>query len=210
MELTHRITILARHGETLLNVEGRFRGRLDPPLSNAGNAQALRLGNALGADNCARILSSPRQRAQQTAQAIASNCNLTVDVDSRLDDVDYGAWTGLTSAEVAARWPNDFAVFMSAPDTTRFPEGESIAALADRVWDAFVAVRLSRGMALVTHDIVIRLLLCRVLGAPLATMHHLRIDLASTTGLLPVSTGASLEWMNRTSHLQNQKKEGSR
>ena len=195
--------ILARHGETLLNVQRRFRGRADPPLGDRGLEQARRLGDALVRMKPTRVISSPRQRAQQTASAIASSCRLSFVIEPKLDDVDYGAWTGLTTAEVAARWPDDYAVFLDAPERVRFPDGESIAALVDRAWEALLSARDAEHVAvLVTHDIVIRGLLCRVLDAPLATMHRLRIDVASSTGLRATADGTSVEWMNETCHLR--------
>lgn len=194
--------ILARHGETRLNVERRFRGRADPPLSEDGRIQARRLGAALATPNVPVILSSPRLRARETAAAIAEHAGAPYEVDPRLDDVDYGKWTGLTAAEAKARWPELYTDYVDDPALVRFPGGESIENLAARAGEVLLAPARSEAAAVfVTHDIVIRVLLCAVLGCPLRAMHQLRIDLASSTALHVATSVIRLEWMNNTCHL---------
>src|SRR5580700_9365429 len=96
--------LFVRHGETTLNVQGHFRGRADPPLTVRGTAQARALGQALAAWRPTAILASPRRRAVQTAAEIASATSCEAEIDPRLDDIDYGEWTGLPQSEVGVRW----------------------------------------------------------------------------------------------------------
>lgn len=194
--------ILVRHGETELNVEHRFRGRADPPLSEAGRDQARRVGGALARFAPARVLSSPRIRARATAEAIGASVAVRYSVDERLDDIDYGAWTGLTREEVVARWPREHEAFLTHPEAARFPGGEAFHDLVRRAREAVGSCVDEPPTVLVTHDVVIRALLTIVLDAPLVAMHRVRCDLASTTGLSIDAEGARLEWSNETCHLR--------
>jgi uncharacterized phosphatase len=97
--------LLARHGETDWNREGRFQGHADPPLNRTGRAQAVDLSVALMAEELAAVYSSPLQRALETAEVIAASHGLEpVPVDG-LREVDVGSWSGLTRAEIDERFP---------------------------------------------------------------------------------------------------------
>ena len=149
----HRAPVyLARHGRTALNAEGRLRGHLDPPLDDAGHAEAAALAGVLSALRPIRIVSSPLRRAVETAQAISSHLGLDVTVDERLIDRDYGPWAGTTEAEVVS----EFGSLDDAPGV------ESRHALLARARDALDAVLplLTEGpVVLVAHDAVNRALL---------------------------------------------------
>ena len=122
-------------------------------------------------------------------------------IDPRLDDVDYGAWTGLTPGEIEARWPNEISAYLADPSSVIFPGGESLSAASDRVWAAIRGLAATRQLgrtALVTHDAIIRLVVCRVLGAPASALHHVSVDLASTTALGRKGEEPTLEWLNAT------------
>ncbi len=101
--------LLARHGETDWNREGRFQGHADPPLNRTGRAQAVDLSVALMAEDLAVVFSSPLRRALETAEVVAASHGLEpVPVDG-LREVDVGSWSGLTRAEVEERFPEQFA-----------------------------------------------------------------------------------------------------
>src|SRR5437762_429771 len=95
---------LARHGQTPLNESGVLRGLADPPLDEAGQGQARRLGAGLGARGLSAVIASPLLRARQTAQPVAERAGLQVATDRCLLDRDYGQWTGTSRDAVAARW----------------------------------------------------------------------------------------------------------
>jgi broad specificity phosphatase PhoE len=101
--------LLARHGETDWNREGRFQGHADPPLNRTGRAQAVDLSVALMTEQVAGVYSSPLRRALETAEVVAASHGLEpVPVDD-LREVDVGSWSGLTRAEVEERFPAQFA-----------------------------------------------------------------------------------------------------
>ncbi len=114
--------LLARHGETDWNREGRWQGWADPPLNETGRAQARILSVQLAATPFDAVYSSDLQRARETAEIVAAPHGLPVIVDRGLREIDVGSWSGLTRAEIADRFP----------DGGR-PDGETHEQLAARV-----------------------------------------------------------------------------
>ena len=96
----------ARHGQTAVNAGGRLQGRLDEPLSALGAAQARALADVFASERVTRVISSPLVRARETAAVIAARHSLTVEIDERLVELDYGAWDGASLGDVA---PEDWA-----------------------------------------------------------------------------------------------------
>jgi broad specificity phosphatase PhoE len=100
--------LLARHGETDWNREGRFQGHADPPLNETGRTQAAELGTKLADVKLAAIYSSPLRRALETARVVAAAHRLEPILVDALREVDVGSWQGLTRAEIEARFPEQF------------------------------------------------------------------------------------------------------
>src|SRR5260221_4186889 len=92
--------LLARHGETLFNVEGRWQGQSDSPLSERGLAQARELGRALASETIAAVYSSDLGRAMSTAREVAEPHGLTVQAEPQLRGIHVGGWTVLDGAEI--------------------------------------------------------------------------------------------------------------
>ncbi|MGH2402481.1 MAG: histidine phosphatase family protein, partial [Candidatus Limnocylindria bacterium] len=93
--------ILVRHGVTDWNREGRWQGRLDPPLSDDGRREARLLAARLAADPAlrpSRILTSTLGRAAETAEAIGVALGLAVEPEPRLMEIGAGEWEGRTHA----------------------------------------------------------------------------------------------------------------
>ena len=99
--------ILVRHGETEWNVERRFQGQKDSPLTERGWRQAAAMA-ALVTDLTLReggdwrLVASPLRRAHDTANIIARATGLILETDARLMEINAGDWEGLTLAEVSA------------------------------------------------------------------------------------------------------------
>jgi len=118
--------LLARHGRTADTERGVFSGRggADPPLSPAGEADAGRLAAALRTTGAAgsplaglapvdAVVASPLVRAQATAKAVADRLGVDVRTDDDWAEMAFGAWEGLTHAEVARRDPEGLAAKLS-------------------------------------------------------------------------------------------------
>jgi broad specificity phosphatase PhoE len=145
--------ILARHGETDWNRENRFQGRADPPLNALGRRQSAELADALVGEAIARVYTSPLRRASETAGIVADRLGLDVEALEPLQEIDVGAWSGLTREEVAATFPAEYARWLErAPHG--FENGETYEQLAARVVPAIrdLAVRHpSETVLVVTH-----------------------------------------------------------
>jgi probable phosphoglycerate mutase len=98
--------LLARHGETDWNRQGRFQGHADPPLNELGRAQARELAERLAATPFDAVYSSDLLRARETAEILATSHDVPVITDAGLREVDVGSWSGLTRAEISERFPD--------------------------------------------------------------------------------------------------------
>jgi broad specificity phosphatase PhoE len=98
--------LLARHGETDWNREGRWQGWADPPLNETGRAQARELADQLRATPFDAVYSSDLKRARETAEILAAPHRVPVVVDPGLREIDVGSWSGLTREEIRERFPD--------------------------------------------------------------------------------------------------------
>jgi broad specificity phosphatase PhoE len=121
--------LLVRHGETAANRDRLALGRADPPLTTRGREQAAALARRLAGSGAERVVSSPLQRAQVTATAIAATLGVSVETEPRLVEMDYGEWDQRSFSEFPpedlVRWRRDASF---AP-----PGGESLLAVGERV-----------------------------------------------------------------------------
>jgi probable phosphoglycerate mutase len=95
--------LLARHGETDWNRDRRWQGHADPPLNDAGRAQAQELAGSLGGEGLEAIYSSDLRRAYETAEIVGAALGLPVTSDPDLREIDVGSWSGLTRAQLEGR-----------------------------------------------------------------------------------------------------------
>jgi broad specificity phosphatase PhoE len=159
---------LIRHGQTAMNVEQRFRGLLDVPLSEIGRAEAWEAAHNLAGSGVSVVYSSPLQRAREVADAIASTSgNLAVRNLDLLLNLDYGRWEGLTRVECALADPAAWNLYADEPERAACPGGESLATAADRIVGALRTIgRAHQGetVAAVSHGVMLRLAVLRVVG----------------------------------------------
>ena len=100
--------LLARHGETDWNSQGRWQGHADRPLNDVGREQARELAEALADRTIDVVYSSDLIRAHETARIVADRLGLTVEVDAGLREVDVGDWSGRGHDEVKRADPEGF------------------------------------------------------------------------------------------------------
>lgn len=189
--------LLARHGETPWNAEGRYQGQVDIPLSEVGIAQANALGERLKDLRIDRAVASPLSRATRTAQlALGEARAAQLDFDEGLLEIGHGEWEGLLASEIAARDPQRLRAWREAPDTVLMPGGESLQLVLDRAWPALERACDGLGaddtLLIVAHDAVNRVLLARILGLPLTKLWTFR-QAPTTLNLLEGPDVDSLE-----------------
>ncbi|CAM5407578.1 histidine phosphatase family protein [Rhodanobacter lindaniclasticus] len=165
--------ILVRHGEVDGIDPPTFRGRIVLQLTAKGAKQAALTKEVIRARWAVdTIYCSPLTRCVRTADIINEAFQLNTVPHQGLTDIDYGAWTNLPVDEVWKRWPREASLWKTAPHTCRIPGGESLQDVAARAIDALTAVLHAhpRGtVAIITHDSVLRVLLCHVMGLPLSS-----------------------------------------
>lgn len=171
--------LLARHGETPWNAEGRYQGQEDIALSEVGERQASLLGARLADVRIDRAVASPLSRADRTARlALGATRESMLRTDAGLAEIAHGTWEGLLASEIRERDPDRLAAWRDAPDTVLMPGGESLQQVFDRAWPAFVAAVDGLGpddtALIVAHDAVNRVILCRILGIPFSKLWTFR------------------------------------
>lgn len=127
----HPDIFILRHGETVWNRSGRFQGRQDSPLTEAGRRQALRQRDILTANGIRPdlIFCSPQGRARQTAGLVFGDRG-DIRLDARLQEIDFGLWEGLTRDEVRQQTGDPGADGLWQFDS---PGGEDFAGISRRV-----------------------------------------------------------------------------
>lgn len=157
---------LLRHGQTAWNIERRFLGRTDIALDSVGTEQVLRLSNVFPATEA--FYSSPLIRAWATAVGVSGTAPLVA--DSALVEMHMGVLEGLGADEALLRYGSLFQQFRSDPSTVVIPEGETLAQAAERMTAAWTRIIVPSGLntvAIVSHQMALSGLLCRLTGAPL-------------------------------------------
>ncbi|MBW5425715.1 histidine phosphatase family protein [Streptomyces sp. BG9H] len=163
--------VLVRHGETVWHDGNRYAGRTDVALTPRGLRQAAALGAWAAGERIDAVVTSPLSRAKLTAAPAARALGLVPRVDERLLEVDFGRGEGLTRDEMRERFPEETAAFLRDPVAHHLPGGEDPRAAAERAGAALadLADEHPDGRVLVVaHSTLVRLLICRQLGIPLA------------------------------------------
>jgi probable phosphoglycerate mutase len=173
--------LLARHGETPWNAEGRYQGQRDIALSPVGEEQARKLGARLRDIVVTRAVASPLSRAARTAQlALGEDRAAMLQADPGFQEIAHGDWEGLLASEIGARDPALLRAWRETPETVLMPGegGESLQHVLDRAWPALERACAGLGaedlLLVVAHDAVNRVLLCRILGLPLSRLWTFR------------------------------------
>jgi ribonuclease H / adenosylcobalamin/alpha-ribazole phosphatase len=201
--------VLLRHGETALTPQKRFSGSggTDPELSAAGRHQAETAAAALAARGSIQaVVTSPLRRCRETADVVAERLGLDVRVEEGLREADFGAWEGLTFAEVRERHPEDLEKWLASPDAEPSGGGESFAAVTRRLSvtrDKLLARYPAKTVLVVTHVTPVKTLVRLALGAPPESLFRMELSAASLTAVAYYADGnASLRLLNDTSHLR--------
>jgi broad specificity phosphatase PhoE len=176
--------LLIRHGQTTWNVEHRLPGQVPGVvLNDTGRQQVARLAEALSVIPISAIISSPLQRAYDTAAIIAQGRNLTIECEPDLMDTDVGRWTGRIIEEVAKNDP-DWRAYVRNP--TVAPEGiETFPQVQQRVIAAIERWRAQEQVgaypAFVAHADIIKVLIAHYTGLEVGRAGTLAIDNASVS-----------------------------
>lgn len=181
-----RNLLLIRHGQATFNVEHRLPGQLPGiPLTEEGRRQAQRTGEALAGLPISAIITSPLERARETAALVAHQRDIPIHIDAALADTNIGKWAGLNYNELSK---NDKEWQTYIRQSSAAPEGveTSLEVQARAVRAAERARRapdLGEYVALVAHADVIKFIIAYYTGVPAEWSRFLSIDNASVTVL---------------------------
>lgn len=171
---------LVRHGQTLWNAQLKFQGQTDIPLSSRGREQARALAKRLASEQYVAFYSSDLIRAMETARILAEPHGLPVQPVPGLREINFGAWEGLTVAEIKFRYAQELQRWWDGPLQTRIPgEGETLSEVVARVTTAvrgIVERHPHEQVVVVCHGGPIRALVGTVLGMDLNKYWRLRLD----------------------------------
>lgn len=211
--MTH--IFLVRHGEVAGNSGARrtFVGWGDPPLTTRGEAQAQAVAKRLRRETIQAVYVSDLQRARRTAEYIADEHDVSVHCDAALREISFGAWEGLSEAEITADWPEQWQQRQADPVQIKAPGGESLNDVWARLqpsWQQIVREHQDGTVAVVGHNTTLRLLLCHLLAAPFASYRRINM---SNCGVSRVEIGpldasgtepsVVVSYINETSHLED-------
>ncbi|MEV4166170.1 histidine phosphatase family protein [Nonomuraea dietziae] len=175
--------LLARHGLTAMTGPVLAGWTPGVHLNEAGQAQAKALAVRLAQVRLDAIVSSPLERCQETAQAVAQDRGLEIGTDERFGECGYGEWTGRPLSELAKEplWP----VVQAHPSAAVFPGGEAMADMQHRAVAAVRDWNLRLGEKSVylvcTHGDVIKAVVADALGLHLDQFQRITADPASVT-----------------------------
>jgi ribonuclease H / adenosylcobalamin/alpha-ribazole phosphatase len=201
--------VLVRHGQTAFTAEGRYSGRGDVPLSDAGHDQAASVAARVASlAPVAAVYSSPLSRCTRTAAVISEALDPQPDVIAEPDliECDFGQWEGLTFAEVRDRNATALNAWLASTSVAP-PGGESFEQVAHRVRGVMGRLRSAhpaQTIVVVSHVSPIKLILRDALAAGDALLHRLFLDAA---GLSIVDAypdgGVAVRTVNETAHLSS-------
>lgn len=159
---------LVRHGTTTMNKENRYRGRCDVPLDAQGYQDAVDAARLLSDAGLTAVYTNPLRRVIATAQIIADEAGVPdLRILHGLNNVDYGAWEGLTAAEAAARDPEAFQLYRTSPSLGACPHGERLRDAQVRMIESVQLIGSRHGgetVVAVTHAVMIRLVVAKLNG----------------------------------------------
>jgi alpha-ribazole phosphatase len=170
---------LIRHGEIAQSTPRRFVGQRDLPLTELGREQIARVAEFLATRSIDRILTSPLTRCRQSAHILTNRLQLAkAGAVAGLQEIGLGAWEGRTVEQLRSDFPGEYEARGLDIAGFRPTGGESFTDLLHRAWSAFdtFAAGADEPVAVVAHAGVNRVLLCRILGMPLANLFRLDQD----------------------------------
>ena len=197
--------VFIRHGQTEWNVNGRYQGQSDVPLSPTGKEQARLLAKNFPVAHIDAIYASDLSRAMFTAQAVADKFNLPVQLEPAFRELCFGDWEGLTYAEITSQWSDAMSNFINHPDIMDIPNGENfpeVQARAMKRLNEIIALHEGQTIVITAHGAVLRTILTAALHMPLQYLWSIRqFNTAINIVRYDQDANPTIELLNGNSHL---------
>ena len=196
--------ILVRHGETHWNKDGLVQGGdSDIELNDTGLEQAGKIAAFLKNEPIVSILSSPLQRAIATAEVIASQHQLPVEIDQGLKELKVGDLEGMSISNLRTTFSRFLLQWWQSGEAMKLPNGESLVDLQQRAWKVIedLLEKHKDGTAVVvSHYFVTLAIILKALNLPLDCFTKFKLDLGGVSVLEFRDYGARLVTFNNTSY----------
>ncbi len=158
---------ITRHGETKWNIMGKIQGHLDSELTEEGLKGAKRLKERIKEEDIDVIISSPLERAHKTARIIKGDKDISIELDSKLKEINCGKFQGRKFDEVWHENPGEKKKIKDNPFDYIYPEGESLKFFYERVSNGFTEIinrHYGKNILIVAHGGTIRGIVSSVFG----------------------------------------------
>lgn len=155
--------LLVRHGESEANRENKFAGsKSDVPLLERGLRQAELTARFVTENyTISKVYTSNLQRAYITGKCVADRLGIPVTVREKLTEIDGGRWEGVTFDDMGRLYPEEFAMWITDYGNSACPDGESVAQVADRFWNAVIQIaeeNPDKTVLIVSHGTPVRIM----------------------------------------------------
>lgn len=167
--------ILVRHGQTEMNAQSLYFGKLNPSLNDLGINQAYEAKNKLLNIDYDIIYSSPLERARQTAE-ICNYLDKEIIYDSRLEEIDFGAFEGLTFKEISEQYPNEVKEMEKNWKTFNYITGESLEELYQRAVSFLETLDYTKDNLIISHWGIINCIISYFVSGTLDTYWKFKVD----------------------------------
>ena len=195
--------LLVRHGLTQWNEEKRYLGNTDIPLNKIGKQQAIALAHALREEHFDQIYSSNLQRALETAEVIKANREISLILDPRLRELNFGVFEGLTFSEAKRQYPDILSAWLDNYDQPP-DEGEPFSSLTERVGsflDDLKMINAPQTILIISHGGCLREIIRLLLGLPCERHWSFQFDFASLSEVHVDDNYSTIVRINDTQHL---------
>lgn len=185
-KLTITTLYFIRHGATELNLENRYQGKTNLPLSVYGIKQVKQFKKRIEHIPFDLILTSPAKRSLQTCQLLFSS-KIPITVHKGLTEINFGIWEGLTYKEIQSRYPKQLLYYEQDPSMYAPKGGETLAVVLDRIKTVYrdiCSIYQGKTIAILGHGGSINILLCYLFGIKPQTPWQFQLQPASLTKIL--------------------------
>ncbi len=197
--------VLVRHGETVWNIEGRYQGHLDSPLTEVGQKQVKALAERLRGEALAAIYSSDLERCRLTAQPVVDGLGLELLLDKRLRERNVGIFEGLSHAHAQQQHAEAFHAYRHGASDYVIPQGESTVMLLERALSCLEELAQKHAgerIMVVSHGGTISSFLGHVLMIPLDAPRRFRTINAGLNTVMYENGQWMVETLGDVNHLR--------
>ncbi len=167
--------ILIRHGQTEMNAQNLYFGKLNPLLNDLGIEQAYMVKEKLSNIAYDYIYSSPLERARETAE-ICNYLDKEIIYDNRLEEINFGAFEGLTFKEISKKFPNEVKEMERNWKTFNYITGESPKEMFERAVSFLETLDYTKDNLVISHWGIINCIISYFVSGTLDSYWKFKVD----------------------------------